>query len=280
MQGSLVWSFPVGLEWSWPQPKAGRSCIVSVHRNGLSAHDCPPSGVLTIGNLTSSCEQRVQSSINGRQLYGRDYAGAGIHSLINWLAEENEIFRCLLLTLISLKLLLLMDFLRKEEARLPRTSRGCAWIHAQDFRGKCWHVTGSAEQKIKPHLFSIIIAICAQEWGLRAGEMDRLVKAHAISCPVIGAQSLRTHRNLESNGLTNLKLFSYSKFLTIECAGLTWGLLRPRTCIPLHTLCRSHGTWPHILIGSSHHHTVLLPGGSWVRRKSQMAWTKCAFGKC
>lgn len=72
-------------------------------------HDCPPSGVLTIGNLTSSCEQRVQSSINRRQLYGRDYAGAGIHSLINWLAEENEIFRCLLLTLISLKLLLLMD---------------------------------------------------------------------------------------------------------------------------------------------------------------------------
>lgn len=52
---------------------------------------------------------KVQSSINGSQLYGRDYAGAGIHSLINWLAEENEIFRCLLLTLISLKLLLLMD---------------------------------------------------------------------------------------------------------------------------------------------------------------------------
>lgn len=59
---------------------------------------------------------RVQSSINGSQLYGRDYAGAGIHSLINWLAEENEIFRCLLLTLISLKLLLLMDALGRRLA--------------------------------------------------------------------------------------------------------------------------------------------------------------------
>lgn len=103
---------------------------------------------------------RVQSSINGRQLYGRDYAGARIHSLINWLAEENEIFRCLLLTLISVKLLLLID---DASGRKRLAYPEPAWIHAQDFRGKCWHVTGSAEQKIKPHLFSIIIAICAQE---------------------------------------------------------------------------------------------------------------------
>lgn len=67
---------------------------------------------------------RVQSSINTRQLYSRDYAGEGIHSLINWLAEENEIFCCLLLTLISLKLLLLMDASGRRRLAYPEPAEG------------------------------------------------------------------------------------------------------------------------------------------------------------
>lgn len=50
-----------------------------------------------------------QSSVDRHQLHGKAYADTGIHTLINCLAGENETFHCLLLTLISLKLLLLMD---------------------------------------------------------------------------------------------------------------------------------------------------------------------------
>lgn len=45
--------------------------------------------------------------------------------------------------------------------------------------------------------------------------MDQLEKAHAIMSDN-RSSVLRTHGNLENNGLNNLKLFSYSKFLKIE----------------------------------------------------------------
>lgn len=62
----------------------------------------------------------------------------GIHTLNKWLAGESGTLRCLLLTLICLKLLLLREAPRRKQLAYKKYSGGCTNTHTQFQNGNIY----------------------------------------------------------------------------------------------------------------------------------------------